>query len=112
MDIDTPLGRDRIRIYMKDVRERFTTIKDASSMLGNTFSDFLGALLGAGVGKLFSYLTAIDGDVELAPDDNGFNANAIRFLQNGVVRVIMEAVFFGIGCLIPVWMHYSNRDAE
>mmetsp|Transcript_36879 Transcript_36879/g.68046 ORF Transcript_36879/g.68046 Transcript_36879/m.68046 type:complete len:530 (-) Transcript_36879:37-1626(-) len=112
MDKDTQLGQDRARIYMKDMRERFQTIKDASSMLGNTFSDFVGALLGAGVGKLFSYLSAIDGDVELSQDDTSMNANIIRVFQNGVVRVIMEAVFIAIGCLIPVWMHYKRRDGE
>lgn len=111
MDQGTQLGKDRSRIYLKDLRERYNTIKDASAMLGNTFSDFVGALLGAGVGKLFSYLTAIDGDAEVSPDDGGVNAIVIRFLQNGVVRVVMEAVFIAIGCLIPVWMHYKSRDS-
>ena len=110
--LQIPEGMDEelTRVFLKDLRTRFNTIKDASSMLGNTFSDFVGALLGAGVGKLFAYLTSYDGDVNVDDDDKSINSTMIRLLQNPVVKVILEAFFIAIGCLIPVWMHYHNQD--
>ena len=38
---------------MREIVERYDAIKNSGSMLGNTFSDFVGALLGAGIGGLF-----------------------------------------------------------
>ena len=35
-------------------------IDGSKSMLGNTFSDFMGAILGAGIINLFIYMTSYD----------------------------------------------------
>jgi hypothetical protein len=82
----------------EDVREQ---MDGANSMLGNTFSDFVGAMLGAGVGKLFEHLTNVAGDVE--------NATGLtKILQNPVTKVLLEASFIALGCLIPVGMHFGQ----
>ena len=74
---------------------------DALSMMGNTFSDFVGAMLGAGIGKLFQYLTAVDGDIEGV--DIGY-----RILQNSTVKIVMEAFFIAVGCMIPIGLHVGR----
>lgn len=85
--------------------EIYQQIADANAMMGNTFSDFVGALLGAGVAKLFEHLTSISQDVD---DDH----IAFKLLQNPVSKMVMEAVFIAFGCLIPIGMHYGRARAE
>lgn len=72
-----------------------------ANMLGNTFSDFVGAMLGAGFTKLFEHLTSVTGDVQ---GDVGY-----LILQNPVVKVILEAVFIALGCTIPVFMEFAQK---
>ena len=100
-DIRALFQRKRKVQNLDVVIEKYDQIKSSSAMLGNTFSDFVGALLGAGINGIFAHLTATDGsDV---PGDLGF-----RILQNPVVRVIMEALFIALGCLVPVGMHFHD----
>jgi hypothetical protein len=84
--------------------QRYKAIKDAGSMMGNTFSDFVGALLGAGVGKLFEYLTGILGD---KVDDPGY-----RILAHPVTKVVLEATFIALGCMVPVGMHFRKASGD
>jgi succinate dehydrogenase hydrophobic anchor subunit len=78
--------------------------EDVQGMLGNTFSDFVGAMLGAGFTKLFEHLTSVTGDVQ---GDVGY-----LILQNPVVKVILEAVFIALGCIIPVFMEFAQKRKD
>lgn len=90
---------------MREIVERYVAIKNSGAMLGNTFSDFVGALLGAGIGGLFSYLTSINNDVS---DPDLF----MKILQNPVSKVVLEACFIAMGCLIPVGLHFRGAAKE
>lgn len=84
--------------YVDNIREKFNLIDSSKAMLGNTFSDFIGALLGAGIINLFIYLSKYDGSYT---GDEKLEGNIItRNLE--VITPILEAVFISIGCLIPV----------
>lgn len=85
------------------VISKYEHIKSSSAMLGNTFSNVMGAMLSGGLGGIFAHLTATDGDVENA-------SLGIRIMQNPVVRVAIEACFMALGCLVPVALHF--RDAS
>lgn len=82
---------------IKDQLEKLEVMNGAMSMLGNTFSDFVGGLLGAGITVLLSHVTGIDGSKKV-------DAN----LENPVMVVFLEAVFIAIGCLIPVAYHFNS----
>lgn len=84
---DTKKLQELVDIYEK--------IQSAGGMMGNTFSDFVGALLGAGISGFFSHMTGISG----SPDH--------VFFRNPVAQVMLEAIFIAIGCLIPVIMHFG-----
>ena len=92
------------REYTYDDYKRYKAIKDAGSMMGNTFSDFVGALLGAGVNKLFEYLTGILDD---KTDDPGY-----RVLAHPVTKVVLEATFIALGCMVPVGMHFWKESKK
>ena len=84
------------------LQERIDDAKGGvGNMLGNTFSDFVGAMLGAGFGKLFEHLTSVSGDVQ---GDIGF-----VILQNPVMKVLLESIFIALGCLIPVLMEFRSK---
>lgn len=92
-------------IEYKELVSRYKGITDAAAMLGNTFSDGIGALMGAGISGIFTYLTCLDGD---AP-----NPDAWQYaLQNPAMKVLLEALFIVIGCLIPVMMHFVSLRAN
>ena len=86
------------KIFLKECRSRYKDIGDSIGMLGNTFSDFVGAMLGAGFSSIFTYLTAYD-----SSDDTAFFRNPLN-------QVLLEAVFIAIGCIIPVGMHYYDSN--
>ena len=61
--------------YVTNLKRKYDVIDDSKAMLGNTFSDFIGALLGAGIINLFIYMTAYDGisTGDATIDDSKFN---------------------------------------
>ena len=72
-------------------------------MLGNTFSDFIGALLGAGIVNLFIFMTAYDG-IDTGDD----TIDESKYIKNLPYYLpVMEAVFISIGCLIPVFLNIA-----
>ena len=89
--------------YVSNIKRKYDVIDDSKAMLGNTFSDFIGALLGAGIINLFIYMTAYDGisTGDATIDDSKFNKNLPYYLP------VMEAVFISIGCLIPVFLNIA-----
>jgi hypothetical protein len=96
-------SRDITNTYVDNLRSQYDTIDGSKAMLGNTFSDFIGALLGAGVINLFVYMTGYDGSFTGDKDIDG--SKFIKYL--GVYAPIMEAVFIAIGCLVPVFLNIA-----
>ena len=50
-----------IREFIRNIKEKYNFIDGSKSMMGNTFSDFIGAVLGAAIINLFTYMTSYDG---------------------------------------------------
>ena len=88
--------------YVDNLRSRFDTIDGSKAMLGNTFSDFIGAILGAGVINLFVYMTNYDG---IYTGDNTDDSWLVKNLNS--YMPILEGVFIAIGCLVPVFIHIA-----
>ena len=65
--------------------------------MGNTFSDFIGAILGAAILNLFVYMTSYDG-VHTGDDDVD---NSFLISNLNKLGPLMEALFISIGCLVP-----------
>ena len=68
--------------------------------MGNTFSDFIGAILGAALVKLFIYMTSYDGII--TGDDKVDNSFFVKHLSN--YMPFMEAIFIALGCLVPIFI--------
>lgn len=76
-------------------------------MMGNTFSDFIGAVLGAAIINLFTYMTSYDG--VNSGDEKIENSFLLRNLNK--LAPFMEALFISIGCLIPIFINIAiTRD--
>ena len=88
--------------YVDNLRSKFDIIDGSKSMLGNTFSDFIGALLGAGIVSLFVYMTSYDGTVVSEKLENNW---VIKYLS--YYSPITEAVFIALGCLVPVFLNIA-----
>ena len=96
-----------IRNYIKNVKEKYDMIDGSKSMMGNTFSDFIGAILGAAIINLFTYMTSYDGIY--TGDDSIDNSGLISNLNK--LAPFMEALFISIGCLIPIFLNIAiTRD--
>lgn len=96
-------SRDKTDDYVDNIRDKYDIIESSKSMMGNTFSDFIGALLGAGVINLFIYMTSYDG---ISTGDKGIDNNPfVKYLNS--YMPIAEAVFIAIGCLIPVFLNVA-----
>lgn len=88
--------------YIDNLRSKFDIIDGSKAMMGNTFSDFVGALLGAGVISLFVYMTAYDGTIVSKENEDNF---FVKYL--GYYAPILEALFITLGCLIPVFLNIA-----
>lgn len=89
--------------YVDNLRDKFDVIDGSKAMLGNTFSDFIGALLGAGIVSLFIYMTCYDGIY--VGDDTVDNHWAVEYLS--YYAPILEAFFISFGCLVPVFLNIA-----
>ena len=111
---DILTSKDITSQYVKNIREKYDIIDGSKAMMGNTFSNFFGALLGGAIINLFRYMTVFDnmstGDDEL---DNSFWVKNIEYYGP-----LLEAISVSIGCLIPVFLliamsrqeyNYNNR---
>jgi len=95
--------------YVDNIRDKYDIIDGSKAMLGNTFSDFIGALLGAGIINLFIYMTSYDG--VSTGDDEIDNSPFITQLNN--YAPIAEAFFIALGCLVPVFLNIAmTRSGE
>jgi len=105
LDIPPLILKDRLLTndYIDNIRSQYDTIDDSKAMLGNTFSDFIGALLGAGIINLFIYMTGYDGS--FTGDENIDSSKFIKYLS--IYAPILEAIFIAIGCLVPVFLNIA-----
>ena len=74
-------------------------------MIGNTFSNFIGVMLGAAILNIFTYLTKYDnsytGDEEV--DDNIW----VKKLKSYVP--LLEGFFMIIGCFVPILINIAMK---
>lgn len=94
--------RDLTNDFVDNLRSKFDIIDGSKAMLGNTFSDFIGALLGAGIVGLFIYMTCYDGTVVSKSNEDSVWVKYLSYYSP-----IMEAVFIAIGCLVPVFLNIA-----
>lgn len=98
-----------VREFIRNVKQKYKLIDGSKSMMGNTFSDFIGAILGAAVINLFTYMTSYDG-VD-SGDEKVENSFLLRNLNK--LGPFMEAFFISLGCLIPIFLNVAiNRDSN
>ena len=92
-----------VREYVKNIKSKYDMIDGSKSMMGNTFSDFIGAILGAAIINLFTYMTSYDG-ISTGDDkiDNSFLMKNLNKLGP-----FMEAFFISLGCLIPIFLNIA-----
>ena len=102
-------NRDLTNEYVDNIKDKYDIIDGSKSMLGNTFSDFIGAILGAGLINLFIYSTGYDGSI--TGDDDVDNSFMIKHLNS--YMPFLEAIFIAIGCLVPVFLNIAmNRKSN
>ena len=93
--------------YIQNIKDKYDLIDGSKNMMGNTFSDFIGAILGAAVINLFMYTTAYDG-ISTGDDvvDNSF------WMRNyNSYAPFLEAFSMAIGCAIPIFINIAmNRN--
>ena len=95
--------------YVDNIKDKYDIIDGSKAMLGNTFSDFIGAILGAGLINLFIYSTGYDGS--LTGDDSVDESFLIKNLNS--YMPFLEAIFIAIGCLVPVFLNIAmNRKSN
>jgi hypothetical protein len=94
--------------YVDNIRRKYDIIHDSKSMLGNTFSNVIAALLGGAILNIFVYLTIYDdtntGDKSI--NQNYFVRNRENFMP------LIEMVFIFIGCIIPIFLHIAMEKSE
>lgn len=96
-----------VKEYVKNIKEKYDTIDGSKSMMGNTFSDFVGAILGAAIINLFTFMTSYDG-IETG-DEKIDSSFLMKYLNK--ISPFMEAFFISIGCLIPIFLNIAiTRD--
>ena len=95
--------------YVDNLRDKYDIIDGSKAMLGNTFSDFIGAILGAALVNLFIYTTSYDG---IITGDNKIDNNFfVRHLNS--YMPLLEACFIALGCLVPVFLNIAmNRRSD
>jgi hypothetical protein len=97
-----------IKEFVKNIKNKYDVIDGSKSMMGNTFSDFIGAILGAAILNLFIYMTSYDG--VYTGDDKVDNSFLLSNLNK--LGPFMEALFISIGCLIPIFLNIAiTRDS-
>ena len=92
-----------VREYVKNIKSKYDMIDGSKSMMGNTFSDFIGAILGAAIINLFTYMTSYDG---ISTGDDKIDES---FLMKNLNKLgpFMEAFFISLGCLIPIFLNIA-----
>lgn len=111
LDIPTDILKDRdvTNQYVDNLRDKYDIIDGSKAMMGNTFSDFIGAILGAALVNLFVYMTNYDG--AFTGDDDVDENFFVKYLS--YYAPFMEAIFIALGCLVPVFLNIAmNRRSN
>ena len=103
---DRPGG---VRDFVNNIKEKYDIIDGSKAMMGNTFSDFIGAILGAAIINLFVYMTAYDGI--FTGDDSIDDSAVIKNLNK--YTPFMEALLIALGCTVPIFLNIAmTRDSN
>lgn len=109
IDIPKEILKDRnlTNKYVDNLRKKYELIDDSKGMFGNTFSNFIGSLRGAGLASMLVYITSFDeidtGDKRL---EKTFSA---RFHK---ITPLLTGIFVVIGCLIPIMLNVAMKRTE
>jgi len=91
--------------YIQNIKRKYDLIEGSKAMMGNTFSNVIGALLSSALLNLFTYMTKYDGiysgDEEI--DSSFFVSKINSYLP------FLEGFFIMIGCLIPVVLNIAMK---
>lgn len=100
---------NQVKAFVNNIKHKYDIINDSKAMIGNTFSNVLGAILGAAIMNMFRYMTKYDGTYtgDSKIDDSIWVQNLNSYLP------IIEGFFIAIGCLIPVFLAIAmKRDTH
>ena len=97
-----------VKDYVRNIKDKFFLIDGSKNMMGNAFSDAVGAILGAALANLLIYMTAYDGIItgDDTVDESWLTKNMNRIMP------FVEAVFITIGCLIPVFLNIAMTRSD
>ena len=109
LDIPEMIQRKGLtQAYVQNIKDKFDVIEGSKAMLGNTFSDFIGGILGAAIINLFIYMTSYDGIYtgDSSIDESFFVRNLNSYAP------FMEAFFIALGCLVPVFINIAMSRSD
>lgn len=93
--------------YVDNLRKKYEIIDGSKGMFGNTFSNFVGSLRGAGLASMLVYITSFDeintGDKKL---EKTFSVRFEKFTP------LLTAIFAVIGCLIPILLNIAMKRSD
>ena len=100
---------NQVHAFVRNIKSKYDIINDSKAMIGNTFSNVLGAILGAAIMNMFRYMTKYDdshtGDKKI--DDSIWVTKLNTYLP------LLEGFFIMIGCMIPVFLSIAmKRDSH
>ena len=101
-------GKETTRIYIRNIKDKYDLIDGSKNMMGNTFSDFIGAILGAAIINLFMYTTAYDGFI--TGDDEVDESFWVKKYNS--YMPFFEAICMAIGCLLPVFINIGMTRSD
>jgi hypothetical protein len=104
LDIPTSIiKKDMTQEYVRNIKRKYNIISNSKAMLGNTFSNIIGALLSSALINLFTYMTKYDGIYtgDDSIDDNVFVKKIKSYLP------FLEGFFITIGCIIPILLNIA-----
>lgn len=101
-------GKETTREYVRNIKDKYDLIDGSKNMMGNTFSDFIGAILGAAIINLFMYTTAYDGFI--TGDDNVDESFWVKKYNS--YMPFLEAFCMAIGCLLPVFINIGMTRSD
>jgi len=91
--------------YIQNIKRKYDLIEGSKAMMGNTFSNVIGALLSSALINLFTYMTKYDGIYSGDEDiDSSFFVSKINSYLP-----FLEGFFIMIGCLIPVVLNIAMK---
>jgi hypothetical protein len=91
--------------YIQNIKRKYDLIEGSKAMMGNTFSNVIGALLSSALVNLFTYMTKYDG---IYSGDDKIDKSFFVSKINSYLPFI-EGFFIMIGCLIPIVLNIAMK---